>query len=117
MGEKSKKTDEYITLMVIPHDARKTYSFRFSSRVVIALILLWLGTVGGAAYILTRHIDYEVTKRANIQLTEKNAYFVQKLASANDAFQRVAKMEEELRAMLNITHSIIKKPEAVMINT
>jgi murein DD-endopeptidase MepM/ murein hydrolase activator NlpD len=102
MGEKGKGTNDCVTLMMIPHNAGKSYSLSISRRVFISLVVLWLATIGGASYILTRHIDYEITKRANIQLTEKNSYFVQKLSSASDAFQRVAKMEEELRAMLKM---------------
>lgn len=102
MGEKGKSRNESVTLMMIPHDAGKTYSLRLSRRVFVSLILLWLGTIGVASYILTRHINYELTKRANIQLTEKNSYFAQKLSSTNEAFQRVAKMEAELRVMLKM---------------
>lgn len=102
MGEKGKSRNESVTLMMIPHDAGKTYSLRLSRRVFVSLILLWLGTIGVASYILTRHINYELTKRANIQLTEKNSYFSQKLSSTNEAFQRVAKMEAELRVMLKM---------------
>lgn len=102
MSEKGKGINDNVTLMMIPHNAGKTYSVEISRKVAVSLAFLWLATIGVAAYVLTRHIDYEITKRANIQLTEKNAYFVQKLSTANDAFQRVAKMEEELRAMLKM---------------
>jgi len=102
MSEKSKVKNDCITLMVIPHNAEKTYSLRLSRSLLASIIILWFASIGIASYVLTRHVDYDLTKRANIQLTEKNAYFIQKLASANEAFQRVAKMEEELRAMLKL---------------
>lgn len=96
---RSKKS---FTLMLIPHDERRTYSFQVSSLLLVVIGILWLATIGTASFVITRHIDYEVTKRANIRLTEKNAYFIQELASTHEAFQRVAKMEDELRAMLKM---------------
>lgn len=102
MAENRKGKDKYITLMVIPHDAGKTYSFRISSLLIGFIGLLWLATIAVSSFVLTQHIDYSVTKRANIQLSEKNAYFIKELANANQALQRVGKMEEDLRAMLKL---------------
>ncbi len=102
MPAKGKSKDSCVTLMLIPHNASKTYSWRLSSRLLVFLSIFWLASIAASAYILTRHVNYDVIRRSNIQLTEKNAYFVQELASTHEAFQRVAKMEEELRAMLNM---------------
>lgn len=102
MSDKKKAKNDSVTLMLIPHNAGKTYSLSLSKRLLVAGVLFWFATIGVASYVLTRHADYELTKRANIQLTEKNAYFVKNLSNANEAFQRVAKVEEELRAMLKM---------------
>ncbi len=88
--------------MLIPHDHRKVYTFRLSGWLVGALALILLVAIGASSFILTRHIDYDLTKRANINLTEKNAYFVQELAKTHDAFKRVSKIEDEFRAMLKM---------------
>jgi len=98
----SRKKDNYVTLMLVPHDERKIFSLRIPTIVLFLLAIAGLATIGVSAFILTRHVDYELTRRANIRLTEKNAYFVQELASAHEAFQRVAKIEDELRAMLKM---------------
>jgi murein DD-endopeptidase MepM/ murein hydrolase activator NlpD len=102
MAGKSRSEKSSVTLMLVPHDSGRTYCFRMSRGILVTIVLLWFSALGVASFVMTRHADYELTKRANVQLTEKNAYFAQKLAKASEAFQRVAKMEEELRAMLKM---------------
>lgn len=103
MSENGKSHEKkYITLMVIPHDAGKTYTFRMPGTLLVFIGILWLATITVSSFVLTRHVDYNITKRANIQLSEKNSFFIKKLAAANQELQRVGKMEEELRAMLKL---------------
>ncbi|MCD4813651.1 M23 family metallopeptidase [bacterium] len=97
-----KKKDNFVTLMLIPHDERKIFSFKISTAILLLVGFLGLTTVGVSSFIMTRHVGYELTRRANIQLVEKNAYFIQELASTHEAFQRVVKIEDELRAMLKM---------------
>lgn len=102
MGWKKRSEKRTVTLMLVPHDSGRTYSFQMSKGMLITIALFWSFALGAASFVVTRHADYELTKRANVQLTEKNAYFSKKLAQADEAFQRVAKVEEELRAMLKM---------------
>jgi len=97
-----KEKDNHVTLMLIPHNAAKTYSLRLSGKMLVFAGILWLATIGISSFVLTRNIDYNLTKRSNIRLSEKNAYFVQELSKTHQAFMRVAKIEEELRAMLKM---------------
>lgn len=97
---KSKKND--ITLLLIPHDAAKTYSFRLSRFTLAAAVMFWAATIGVAFFVITQRVNYDMVRQANIKLTEKNAYFIQELSKTHEAFQRVAKMEEELQAMLKL---------------
>lgn len=100
-NKKPKKENSY-TLMMVPHDHRKVYSLRLSSWLIGAMSIGLLAVIGFSSFIITRHINYDLTKQANIRLTEKNAYFVQELARTHDAFNRVTKIEDELRAMLKM---------------
>jgi murein DD-endopeptidase MepM/ murein hydrolase activator NlpD len=97
-----KEKKNWVTLMLIPHNAAKTFCVQASIPLIVAMGLLWLATVGVASYIITQRLNYDMVKRANIQLTEKNAYFIQELVKSQDSFQRVKKMEDELQAMLQM---------------
>jgi murein DD-endopeptidase MepM/ murein hydrolase activator NlpD len=98
----AKEKKNYVTLMMIPHNAGKTFCAQLSLPLLVIIGVLWLVTIGISSFILTQRVNYETVKRANIQLTEKNAYFIQELAKSHEAFQRVAKIEEELQAMLKM---------------
>jgi murein DD-endopeptidase MepM/ murein hydrolase activator NlpD len=102
MGKTSSKQKRYFTFMLVPHDESNIFSVRISHTILFVLGLVALGLIGSSSYVLTRHLDYQLTKRANVQLAEKNAFFAQELANTHEAFQRVAKMENELRAMLKM---------------
>ncbi|MBN1595695.1 M23 family metallopeptidase [candidate division FCPU426 bacterium] len=102
MAKLAGKKKKYVTLMFVPHDEHQVYSLRISSITLLFLGFICLIAIGASSFIMTRHVNYELTRRANIQLTEKNAYFVQELARTHEAFQRVAKIEDELRAMLKM---------------
>ena len=82
-----KEKKNYITLMMIPHNAAKTYCVQASIPLMVFLGLVWLATVGVSSYILTQRLNYDMVKRANIQLTEKNSYFIHELVKSHDAFQ------------------------------
>jgi murein DD-endopeptidase MepM/ murein hydrolase activator NlpD len=97
-----KEKKNYITLMMIPHNAAKTFCVQVSIPLLVIVGLIWLATVAVSSFIITQKVNYETVKRANIQLTEKNAYFVQELAKSHEAFQRVAKIESDLQAMLKM---------------
>ncbi len=102
MAKRRHRKTRYFTFMLVPHSEATVFSLRIAYPVLIIAGLFILALIGSSSFVLTRHIDYDITKRANIQLTEKNAYFVQELASTHEAFQRVAKIEDELRAMLKM---------------
>jgi murein DD-endopeptidase MepM/ murein hydrolase activator NlpD len=102
MSNNQKSQRNLVTFMVVPHSGGKSFSWQVSGKLLVFLALVWLFSVGISSYILTQHIDYEMTKRNNIQLTEKNAFFIQELATAQTSVTQVAKMEEELRAMLKL---------------
>lgn len=102
MKPKKSKKENYYTLMMVPHDHRKVYSFKLSGWMMGVASIVLLLLVGFSSFVLTRHANYELTKRANIRLTEKNAFFIQELARTHDAFNRVTKIEDELRAMLKM---------------
>jgi murein DD-endopeptidase MepM/ murein hydrolase activator NlpD len=91
-----------VTLMLIPHNAGKTFCWQVSVPILVIVGLIWLSSIGLASFIITQKVNYETVKRANIQLTEKNAYFIQELAKSHEAFERVAKIEDELQAMLKM---------------
>ncbi len=109
MTKKGSNKENYFTLMFIPHDHRKVYTFKVSGWLIGGLSLILLAVIGASSFILTQHVNYELTKRANINLTEKNAYFVQELAKTHDAFKRVSKIEDEFRAMLKMKN----KPNSI----
>jgi murein DD-endopeptidase MepM/ murein hydrolase activator NlpD len=98
----TRKKKKFITLMFVPHDERQIFSLKIPTWALFIVGAFGLVTIGISSFIMTRHFDYEVTRRANIQLNEKNAFFVQELASTHEAFQRVAKIENEVRAMLKM---------------
>lgn len=102
MAKASKRQGKHFTLMFIPHNEHQVYSYRISSPLMIFVGLILLVTVGACSFIITRQINYELTTRANIHFAEKNAFFVQELSKTHSAFQRVAKIEDELRAMLKM---------------
>ncbi len=88
--------------MFVPHDEGQVFSLRIPTWMLFLAGAFGLISIGMSAFIMTRHFDYDLTRRANIKLTEKNSFFVQELASTHEAFQRVAKIEDELRAMLKM---------------
>lgn len=97
-----KGKDKFFTLMLVPHNERKVYSVRISTYLLIFLSIVWAASVGLSSFIITRHVNYELTNRANVRLAEKNAYCIQELSKAHDEFQRVAKIEEDFRALLKM---------------
>ena len=101
MSKVKSQTKKEITLMLIPNQG-KVFSYKISPLVVKILSVFLLVIIGSCAFILTRAIDYELIRRANVRLTEKNVYFSQELAKNHEAFQRVVKMEDELKAMLEL---------------
>jgi murein DD-endopeptidase MepM/ murein hydrolase activator NlpD len=102
MGKQKVTEAKFFTLMMVPHDNNKVYSLKIANWAIYLLGAVCLGVATLSAFIITRHVDYELTKRANLKLSEKNSYCVQELAKTHEAFQRVAKVEEELRAMLKL---------------
>ncbi len=102
MAKSFKKQGKYFTMMFIPHNEQKVYSYRISSPLMVFMGLIFLVTIGICSFIITRHINYELTTRANIHFAEKNSFFVQELSKTHTVFQRVAKIEDELRAMLKM---------------
>ena len=102
MAKLSKREGKYFTLMFIPHNEQKVYSYRVSSPLMIFVGLIFMVTIGVCSFVITMQINYELTTRANMRFAEKNAFFVQELGKTHAAFQRVAKIEDELRAMLKM---------------
>jgi len=95
-----------ITLLVLPHESRQTLRLRLPAAVLITLVGAWAFSIGLAAFLVARRVNYEAMRLMNSHLAEENERYAQEVAKAEALTQRLGPLERELRRALGRTRNI-----------
>lgn len=89
-----------VTLLVIPSESARTFRLRVPVSVMLALAVVWLGSVAAAVILAGRHVHYEAMRLLNAHLVERTERYADEVARAEALAGRLKPLEDELRRRL-----------------
>jgi murein DD-endopeptidase MepM/ murein hydrolase activator NlpD len=95
-----RREENSVTLVVIPHHGASLFQWRLPRMVWLVLILGVLSLLGGAAWVLSQHIQYSTEISRLEAERDANKRMALELGKGKEAVMRVALLELELRKML-----------------
>lgn len=92
-----------ITVLVIPQTELKPLRWQMTTAFLLFLVSLWGGVTAWAGFIVSRHVDYWITKADNKVMLAKMTYLAQEMQSAQDALAMAKSTDSQLRVLLSLT--------------
>jgi murein DD-endopeptidase MepM/ murein hydrolase activator NlpD len=89
-----------LTVLLMRHDGGSIHQWRVPRWFLVLLVLLVLGSLGGAWWVIGRHIQYQAEMSRLQQLQNANLHAAEELSRGRAALLAVAHMDSQLRDML-----------------
>ncbi len=99
---KKHKRKKNMTILFVPDDSSKVFSLKMKAGGFFILLVLWILSCVASGYIVSKHVNYRATLEYNKYLKKKNKYFAGEVVEAKENVRRVAKIDSQLRDMLQL---------------
>lgn len=101
-----------VNILVVPHGVLSPWKFGVSLPFMLFAVVLWLGVTVWAVFIVSRHVDYYITKADNRILHTKIAYIAQEMERGRGYLAMARQTDEQLRQVLGMgTRDAILDPD------
>lgn len=91
-----------ISLIIVPHGDARPRSLRISKYVIWMVLILWLGMLIGAGFIVTRHIDYKIVQHKLRHLQNRMAYYNKQMNENLNLVEELKQNDTKLRRLLGL---------------
>jgi murein DD-endopeptidase MepM/ murein hydrolase activator NlpD len=96
--------DRKITVMVIPAAAFKPWRWQCTTAFGLFCLMLWSGFTVCAGFIVSRHVDYWITKADNQVMLAKMGFLASEMEKARDTLDVAQATDRQLRVLLGLAH-------------
>lgn len=93
-----------ITILVIPATDLKPLRWQPTAAFVLFLAAVWSGVTLWAGFIVSRHVDYWITKADNKVMLAKMTVLAQEMDRSRDALEMAKDTDRQLRVLLSLSH-------------
>lgn len=96
--------DRKITVLVIPQTDLKPFRWQCTTAFFLFCFTLWSGLTVWAGFIVSRHVDYWITKADNAVMLAKLNHLAQEMQTSRDVLAMAQSTDLQLRVLLNLPH-------------
>lgn len=100
LSKNSQGESKLLTVVLIPSHGRSLHQVRMPHWLLGALVVLFLGSLGGAWWVLSQKIQYQTALAQVSRLRQDNLKIAEELSRGRMALAQVAKLDAQLRNML-----------------
>ena len=101
-----------LTILLVPHADIPLWRFHFSFSFLISMFLLWTSLTLWAGFVVSRNVDYWITKADNLVMRVKVAYFADRVQKAEEVLKMAQSTDIRMRQLLAMRtqRAIIESP-------
>src|SRR5579862_9781668 len=96
--------DRKVTVLVIPQTELKPFRWQCTTSFLAFCLLLWSGLTVWAGFVVSRHVDYWITKADNAVMMAKLNHLAQDMQRSREVLAMAHATDEQLRVLLNLAH-------------
>lgn len=91
-----------VSIILVPHGDARPRSLRISKYTIWMLLILGLGMIVGAGFIIAQHIDYKLAQHKVRQLRNRMAYYDKQMNETLDLVEKLKQNDAKLRRLLGL---------------